>query len=227
MSNVFSTGATDAFNSLAADSSWRALLAENLLWASSEGFLQASLLGALNVRGGDHVFDRECVLDRLPSKFQPDFLAIRRTDYVPWWRAKSSRDPAAMRGLCVGVGELKLAWTAGNATASANVTNMADSVAAQARRLAEHCAAHGHCLPWTMVLVSGFHPASVGRPALDACLSTILDRVSRAGLGWAVRSVDVFDGLELPHWSTLGRRPDRALHARLLVLAPAEEGGIA
>jgi hypothetical protein len=159
---------------------WLDLLAENLYWASMEGFLQSSLLGAFNSGTHGFVADRERALAPRGA-FKPDMLVMERSSGVheEWWAAREEGGPNAQARylrLAQAVVQLKVAWTPGNARGSAMLTSKAAAVKSDVVRLRQ--CLKDPSLGIVGVLVSGFHPESDGAEAIRSSLDVIKGAVA-------------------------------------------------
>ena len=72
---------------LRGDCLWLQLLAENLFWASCEGFIQCSVLGAFNLQNQRYIADREREVRWDNDKIKPDLLLFQRCAYAAWQRS--------------------------------------------------------------------------------------------------------------------------------------------
>lgn len=165
----------EAARMLSMNTFWLDLFAENLYWASMEGFLQSSLLGAFNLGTHGFVADRERALASRGA-FKPDLLVMERSSGVheEWWTAREeggSNAQARYRRLVQAVVQLKVAWTPGNARGSAVITSKAAAVKSDVARL-QQCL-ENPSLGIVGVLVSGFHPESDGAEVIRSSLDVI------------------------------------------------------
>jgi hypothetical protein len=164
-----------AARTLSDNSFWLDLLAENLYWASMEGFLQSSLLGAFNSGTHGFVADRERMV-ALRRACRPDLLIMRRSSSVhdEWWTARGHGGPKAQAEylrLAQAMVQLKVAWTPGNARGSSMLTSKAESVKSDVTRLKSYLKAPS--LGVIGVLISGFHQESDGAVAISRSLNAL------------------------------------------------------
>lgn len=164
-----------AAQTLSENSFWLDLLAENLYWASMEGFLQSSLLGAFNLGTHGFVADRERALEP-NGALKADLLVMEQSSDVheAWWTAREEGGPNAPTrylGLSQAVVQLKVAWTPGNARGSAVITSKAAAVKSDVVRLRQ--CLKDPSLGIVGVLVSGFHLESDGAEAVRSSLDVI------------------------------------------------------
>jgi hypothetical protein len=112
---------------------WRAILAENLNWASCEPLFQSSLLWAFNTQPeSDIMADRERAIAGTSNKgTKPDLLVFRKEDRAAWCAATSSspRDRLTLRRLGLGFVYMKVVWSEGIGEGSAKIRSKAIQIA--------------------------------------------------------------------------------------------------
>jgi hypothetical protein len=208
---------------LSNDALWPRLLAENLYWASCEGFLQSSVLGAFNGRSTQYVADRERELGFAGNQLRPDLVLIRRADHEAYWTGRDlsgAQRRETLAALAQAIVQFKLIWTQGNATGSAQVTEKAKQVALDASRAAAWSVARESCTTVVGILVSGFHKAgTAAKPFADATLA-LASSLAQVGWRWANDGALLLDEYADPRWTRFNR-PSTAVSARLLWAVPA------
>lgn len=189
--------------SLRQDSNWLRILAENLFWASCEGFVQSSILAAYNAQNLPLVADREKVLKWDGGSITPDLLVFRRADYADWRR---SANGTGRNSLAHALAQITMVWTRGTAGGSAVVTEKAKKIARDAAGLIRFCDAHSGTLAYLGVLTSGFQPAGHGASAVEDAVCVVRAALARNGISIAQEShTTILDGVLLETWETLGR----------------------
>lgn len=187
-----------ALSALADDSRWRAMLAENVYWASCESFVQTTLLWAFNTTSKTFVSDRE---RQLLDARKPDLSVLERAHHDAWWEARGATpcDAATLRRLARGVVQLKAAWTRGNACGSAVTTQKAKDIRADVDGLQDARKKVPNADLFMGVVLSGFHERKDGPGAVDDAAKIIIDALPKP-LQKSVRSITVLDGFESPAW---------------------------
>lgn len=189
---------------LTRDQVWLQLAAENLKWASCEGFFQSSLLGAFNVRSQTYIADREKRFALSSDRsICPDLLILERASYVDWWAARRHTKQAVLRPLCRGAVQMKLVWTKNNASGSATVKSKAKSVVRDATDLEEFCRQRMGCTGYLAVLFSGRHAAE-GRRFLDEAVQEVQEKLCETSLVVPRPPIPLFENdYKLEHWTRL------------------------
>ena len=206
-----------AAESLRADQTWLNLFAENIHWSSCEGLLQCSLLGAVNRRPSALLTDREKRFSGDFGTVQPDLIVFDRADYWAWHEAEG--DLPRRIGMVRGLVQLKMAWTRGNATRSAAITQKAKAVAEDAGKLARFSTAYPQCRAYLGVTVAGFHQRGEGEGKVGEASALIRQRLREAGHSIREVSLDMLADVALTYWASFGRGEDaNVLSARLLLV---------
>ncbi len=202
MSSHLSKDLDAALWSLADDSRWRSMLAENVYWASCEAFVQTTLLWAFNSRSKAFVADRERRLRKEPT-WKPDLAIMSRDDHDAWWGARRAGrcDSKTLRRLARGIVELKVAWTPGNATGSAVLTQKAKTVRDDVDGLEAARTEAPNSEMYMGVIVSGFHKTE-GAKALADSLVIIRDALPKA-IRTAATTIPLLDGFESAAWKDI------------------------
>lgn len=206
-----------ATTKLEASTEWRQMLAENLFWASCEGFLQSSLLWAVNQQSTSLFADRE---KKIAGTAPVDLVLFERAVYADYLSARGER----LAALCRALVQLKVVWTKGNATGSAVASEKAKSVLYDAVRLAEVCRSNAGCTGVLGVLVAGRHPAGKAGPCIDEAFGKVHAALEGSIVG-EPEGIDVLVEEVVGHWATLdtaaGNEGEIAMSARLWFLAVA------
>lgn len=192
---------------LRADTLWLSLLTENLMWASCEGFVQSSVLGAFNLTSQCHVAARESVLRWGASKVQPDLSVIRPAAYSEWWNSTPSGRPE----IVTGVAQLTMVWTEGNAGGSAVVNQKAPKIARDADGLSRFAAAHPGRGAYVGVLTSWAHEPDEGRAGLDSAAALIKEHLTAQTIAVEHEErIDLLANRLLDHWARWPRHSSTA-----------------
>lgn len=179
------------------DPLWLSLLTENLIWASCEGFVQSSVLGAFNLASQHYVAARESVLRWGASKVQPDLSLFRPAAYSDW----RNSTPFGRPQMVTGVAQLTLVWTEGNAAGSAVVSQKAPKIARDADGLSRFAAAHPGRSAYVGVLTSGAHEPDEGRAALDSAAALIREHLAAQTISVEHEErIDLLANRLLDHW---------------------------
>lgn len=215
MPSSLATDLCSALWTLADDARWRAMLAENIYWASFEPFVQTTLLWAFNTKSKDFVADRERRLHRNPD-WKPDLSIMDRKDHDAWWEARSAKpcDDAMLRRLARGIVQLKVAWTPGNAYGSAVITQKAKDIRTDVEGLRGAQNKVSRAELFMGVIVSGFHERHDGPGALDDSARIIVEALPKP-LQETVTSMALLDGFESPVWKDVHAKGNGA-YSRLL-----------
>ena len=172
----------NAVNALSWDASWCDTLAENLYWASCEGFIQSSLLGAINWTSDLHVADRERSVGNGEDNIQPDLLLMLRGNHDSYWSERLANGPVSLNFLRALV-QVKLVWTEGSAKGSAVISQKSRQVTGDidglrlfisGKRSIEKLSIEG----FQIVVVSGFHTLGEGRRFVDAAIDRVRGEIS-------------------------------------------------
>lgn len=204
-----------AFSCLGNNTSWCAMLAENLYWASCEALVQSALLHTFNAASSNFVADRERAL---VGSMKPDLVVLDRSDHDAWWNAREHRDQLQLRRLVQAVVQLKVAWTKGNASGSAVVTEKAKRVRDDVEGLLRLQQSFPTWRLFWAVLIGGFHESGRGGLALDDAEAILRAGLRREHGSKDIQTVTILDDMSLDHWKPHREVPlasARLLWARL------------
>lgn len=204
-----------AIEALAANSLWRDMLAENILWASCESLLQTTLLWSFNALSGRFVADRERTLAK---GWRPDLVVLRRAAHDDWHNArqKNRGRTETFRKLACGVVQLKVAWTEGNAYGSASLPNKVVAIRDDLDRLHNEADSFQPDERYVGVLLSGVHPQEDGPKMMGEARRFLHSRLLTNHVSFQ-RSVQLLLGHRPAHWRSLPLGADAAFSELLFM----------